>query len=359
MHELSKTDRVDICEDCHNKGETCPMDNKHRFELPSRLEVVIAAPDKDLARYIRTKIEEKILMNDEDIDSDMEPDVAEAELLGVLCVKDSSFMEHTIQPIVESSHSRFLLAKLYTNSLMNKSTVGQIKEAIDEMNENRYEIAELINHLLENDLKRRLATLPNEQQKFAKRIFSIIYYAKCDLSFRELQHALAVTPGMKVYSEYGEAAKNKILKMAKGSITIRQDLTQTVRFDDRVLKSYFEKTRNEWFPTGEVEMAKICLDYLSFDAFSNPCEIEEFVEKEKTHVFLAYAVENWGHHVRLAGNEVGIATARFLRDYQRIQAYIQAAWETNVHKVKIGMSGRETIRYIYVRGSIYGRSSPY
>jgi ankyrin repeat protein/Holliday junction resolvasome RuvABC endonuclease subunit len=328
-----KTNRIDICEDCHNKGEACPMDNKHKLELPSKLEVFIVTPDVDLARYIRTKIEEKMPLNNEDIDSDLESDVAEAELLGLLCAEDSSFMENTIQSIVENSRGRFLLAKLYTKSLMNKFTASQIKEAIDEMNDSKYEIAELIDHLLEKDLKRRLATLPDEQQKFAKKIFSIIYYAKRDLSFRELQHALAVSPGMRVYSEYGEAAKNQILRMTKGFVTIRQDTTQIVRFDDGVLNNYFDKTRNEWFPTGEVEMAKICLDYLSLDAFSKPCEIGEFVEKEKSHSFLAYAVENWGHHARLAGNEeVGIATARFLHDHERIQAYIQAAWETNVHK---------------------------
>jgi ankyrin repeat protein len=330
--DCPKTDRVDICEDCHSKRESCPKDEDHRFDLPSKLEATIVAPDEDLERYVRGKIEEKMPLNDDDIDSDMETPEAEAEPLGILCAGDKSLMKLIVYSIVNNSHQKFLLAKLYTKSMMDKFTVGQVLESIDEMNKNKYDIAELINSLFEKDLTERLGQLSAKRRDFAIKIFSIVYYAKRDLSFKELQHALAVTPGMKAYSMYGEAAKNQILKMTKGFITIGQGTEQSVKFDDRVLKNYFDKTRERWFPNGEVEMANICLDYLSFEVFSKPCDIGEFVEKEKDHVFLAYAVENWGYHVRQAGEAVGLATTRFLQDYPRIQAYIQAAWETNVHK---------------------------
>ncbi|EHK97395.1 putative Serine/threonine-protein phosphatase 6 regulatory ankyrin repeat subunit A [Glarea lozoyensis 74030] len=143
----NKNNRFDICQDCHRKDVSCPVDEDHEVSLPKKLEVVITAPDEDLEKYIRQKIEEKMPRTDNDMDPDMESSEAEAEELGKV-----------------------------------------------------------------------------------------------------------------------------------------------------------------------------------------PCPPKEFAEKEKKHDFLAYAVENWGHHVRLAAKEVGAKAAQFLQDYQRIQAYIQAAWETNVHK---------------------------
>jgi hypothetical protein len=40
---------------------------------------------------------------------------------------------------------------------------------------------------------------------------------------------------------------------------------------------------------GEVDMANICLSYLSFDVFSKPCIVEEFTTKEASHALISYA----------------------------------------------------------------------
>ncbi|EPE24221.1 Ankyrin repeat-containing protein [Glarea lozoyensis ATCC 20868] len=328
----NKNNRFDICQDCHRKDVSCPVDEDHEVSLPKKLEVVITAPDEDLEKYIRQKIEEKMPRTDNDMDPDMESSEAEAEELGKVCAQNPGLMDHIVLSIIRNSHEKFLLAKLYTKSLIRKCSKKDIDDAIEEMDNNNYDIAELIDHLFENELNQRLASLYAEEIQIVKKTFSIIFHAKRDLNFRELQHALAVIPGMKAHDGQRLVAKNKILKLTKGFITIGQDTDQIVRFDDRVLRNYFEKKRETWFPNGGVEMANICLDYLSIDAFSRPCPPKEFAEKEKKHDFLAYAVENWGHHVRLAAKEVGAKAAQFLQDYQRIQAYIQAAWETNVHK---------------------------
>ncbi|KAG9236434.1 ankyrin repeat-containing domain protein [Amylocarpus encephaloides] len=327
--ECPKDDHFDLCADCRGKGEGCDVDDEHELSLPNKLDVAVRVPDKDLELYVRNNIQGQ--MPDEDIDEEMESNRRTSSPLGKLCSDEPSLMDFLVESIVDNCQGKFLLAKLYINSVSESWTKGQIKRAATQMHESKYTLAETINKLYDADLDNRLGRLTPPQQVFAKRILSIVYYAQRKLRFKELQHALAVTmvPGATSYPADDETDEQEILSMTKGFITIGQDSEGNVRFDDRTLVDYFDATRDKWFPRGQAELANICLTYLSYGEFAKPCPREEFIEKEETHNFLSYAVDNWGDHVRKAGNELVEPTARFLQDDERMQAYIQAAWETN------------------------------
>ncbi|RDL33311.1 uncharacterized protein BP5553_08750 [Venustampulla echinocandica] len=325
--------RIDMCAGCRGKDESCTVDPTHEFALPNTLEVDIIADKDDLELYVKSKIKEQMPPEEDVDDLDMNSSRRISTKFGRHCHDDTSLFSMIVSSIVDNSMGKFLLAKLYTNSLSNKVTKGDIKRAAREMENRQYSLSDTINRLYEADLKDRIESQePLSHRKLALKILSLVYYAQRNLRLRELQHALATRHGETEYDPDDEMDEQEILRFTKGFITIGRDKDSVVRLDDRTLYEYFDQTRGYWFPQGEVEFAKICLSYFGFDTFSKSCSTELFAIKEQKHALLAYTVEHWGDHVRNAGIEVKMAAVEFLQDKSRIQAYVQAAWETDTHE---------------------------
>ncbi|CAG8959305.1 hypothetical protein HYFRA_00013075 [Hymenoscyphus fraxineus] len=324
--------RFDICASCKGKGELCSNDPQHLFSPPDTLQVTIRAPEDDLASYVTSKVKEQMPPED-GIDRDMTSVHSVSTLLGQACTEDKTLLGSITSSIVQSSNGKFLLAKLYVNSLSELWIPNDIRSAAENLSCDRYSLSDTINNLYDVDLSERISQLSSAKQEFTKRILSIVYYAKRDLRFKELQQALAVREGQMDYDVGNEARRNDILNMTKGFITIGRDCGEIVRFDDRTLSEYFDQTRGKWFPDGESTIARICLTYLNFAGLSSTCEPNEFPEREKKYIFLSYAVDYWGDHVRESGNKlVAAAATKFLQDDSRREAYIQAAWETKTQQ---------------------------
>lgn len=323
--------RFDLCASCEAEGEVCANDPKHLFAPPDSLQVTIRAPDEDLASYITSKVNGQ--MAQDGIDRDMTAVDSVSSSLGQACTKDKTLLGSIISSIVQNSNGKFLLAKLYINSLSDLWIPNDIRAAVESLNFNRYDLAETINKLYDADLSERIAPLSSAKKAFTKKILSIVYYAKRDLRFKELQQALAVREGQPDYDVGNEARRNDILNMTKGFITIGRDVGEIVRFDDRTLTEYFDQTRDRWFPEGKDQIARICLTYLNFKELATPCESNDFPEREKKHIFLPYVVDNWGEHVRDSDDKlVAEAATKFLQDDPKKEAYIQAAWESKTQQ---------------------------
>lgn len=325
--------RFDLCASCEAEGGECANDPKHTFAPPDTLQITIRAPEEDLASYITSKVKEQMPPMEDGIDRDMTAVDSVSTPLGQACSEDKTLLGSITSSIVQNSNGKFLLAKLYINSLSELWIPNDIRSAAESLNFNRYDLAETINKLYDADLSERISQLSSAKQAFAKKILSIVYYAKRDLRFKELQQALAVREGQFDYDVGNEARRNDVLNMTKGFITIGRDSGEIVRFDDRTLTEYFDQSRDRWFPDGEGQIAHICLAYLNFKGLSNPCEPNDFPERENKYIFLSYVVDNWGDHVRNSGDKhVEEAATKFLQDDSRREAYIQAAWESKTQQ---------------------------
>jgi len=250
--------------------------------------------------------------------------------LGLECYhqKKTLFVE-IVDAVVDAAQGRFLLAKLYTNSLNSQPSLRDIEDAVIEMQEHRRNISDTIDVLYENDMNERIKGQEPDNVKFALQVLSVVSCARRNLKLEELQHALATRLGDSQHYPKGIRRRENILHVTKGLVTIDTDSSQMVRLDHLTLADYLHRTREKWFPDGEIAMANVCLSYLNFDTFSKPCTTEDFVAKEASHPFLSYAVQFWGDHVRKAGPQVYAAAVRYLEDPSRVAAYIQCAWSAD------------------------------
>ena len=109
-----------------------------------------------------------------------------------------------------------------------------------------------------------------------------------------------------------------------------------IRIDERsgtaglvhyTLQEYLDRNREKLFPDHEVEIARACLTYLSFDAFATgPCNNgEELHQRLQEYEFLDYASHNWGYHMadnQLHEKVLGVLL-KFLNDEKRLSSFVQ------------------------------------
>lgn len=282
-------------------------------------------PPTDLRTYVQSFIEEQMPV--ELAENDLSSFDRLSSSLGFECYYDKeNLFVRIVDAIVDAAQGRFLLAKLYTNSLNCQPSLRDIEDAITEMQQRRRDLSETIDIMYEKDMNERIKGQEPDNVKFALQVLSVVSCARRNLRLDELQHALATRLGDAQHYPKGIRRREQILHVTKGLITIETDLGQIVRFDHLTLADYLHRTREKWFPEGEIAMANVCLTYLSFDTFSKPCTMEEFSAKETSHPFLSYAVQFWGDHVRKAGPQVHEAAIRYLKDPSRVEAYVQCAW---------------------------------
>jgi predicted transcriptional regulator len=81
------------------------------------------------------------------------------------------------------------MAKLHIDSLTGKRTASDVRKALDNLPTE-------VNETYDEAMKRIQSQKNGDDVKLAERVLSWITYSRRPLSYRELQHALAVTPQM-------------------------------------------------------------------------------------------------------------------------------------------------------------------
>jgi ankyrin repeat protein len=326
-----KKPRFDLCPDCKEEGHVCTTDPWHQILLPKEIEVQMIVPQTDLEVYVKAMIRDQT--PEDGIDPDMETNARTSTKLGRFCAEDEDFFNDIVAAVLENSCGKFLLAKLYMKSISNKVTKKEIKGARKKLQGDHYDISDRIDILYDKDLDARIRKQDPDKAARALKLLSIVYFACRNLTLDELSQiwsAEVAEPEDTDYDKDGMIEQEDILNSTGGFITIGREDT-IVRLDDRTLREYFDKKKDEWFPEGEAYIARLCLRYLGFDTFSKRCPDEKLAARDKDHPFFAYAVQYWGDHIREAGREVEAAAVKYLEDAPRMEAYIQGAWETNTH----------------------------
>ena len=143
------------------------------------------------------------------------------------------------------------------------------------------------------------------------------------LRIDELRHALAVDLGGGLagddefldedflQNDIGEEdpiPQALIIASCAGLVSVNE-LTGIVRLIHVSITQYLEQLKQEeqeeWFPRIHHDISKVCLTYLSKHDFSKSNSGNESLIKHwlSEHPFLAYALEFWGYHARLAPEE--------------------------------------------------------
>ena len=138
-------------------------------------------------------------------------------------------------------------------------------------------------------------------RQLAKQVLSWITCAKRPLTTLELRHALAVEFGDTELDEENVSEIEDMVSVCAGLVTIDEE-SNIIRLVHYTTQEYFERTRREWLPDAETDIASTCITYLSFSIFqSGFCTSDrEFEARLQLNPLYNYAARRWGDHLRKA-----------------------------------------------------------
>lgn len=145
----------------------------------------------------------------------------------------------------------------------------------------------------------------SERLKRARQVLTWISYAARPLIVTELQHALAVKPGDNAMNEEGLLNEDLLVSVCARIVTFDPE-RKIVRLVNYTNQEYIERVRISLFSTGQQEITRTCLIYLSFEVFEKNCyeESDDHVATPVFHArilenpFCLYAAQYWGIHAQ-------------------------------------------------------------
>ncbi|KAK6535933.1 hypothetical protein TWF281_000182 [Arthrobotrys megalospora] len=225
--------------------------------------------------------------------------------------------------IVKAANGMFLLAQLRLdsiNGIISRKAVRVIlskRSKEDDVYDSAY-----------NGAMERIQGQVRHSRDCAIKVLSWIVCAKRPLTMSELQHALAV----EVESDEPEFDKENIpeademISVCAGLVTLDEE-SKIIRLIHYTTQEYFERTRENWFPEVEADIARTCVTYLRYDTFSSGFSPShpQFQEKIAENPLYDYASRNWGDHVRLSLKIDGTQLVLdFLEDGMKVRSCTQA-----------------------------------
>ncbi|KAL2061186.1 hypothetical protein VTL71DRAFT_7459 [Oculimacula yallundae] len=343
-------DNIFFCISCYDGGKRCLHGTSHEMEetTDTKYEVEISTPDEEIERFVHASIL-----------ADMPKPASETSTgrnvgkneLARSCAKLPALFEEVQTFVTQKAAGRFLLAREYVKSFKKKYSLADIRRML--RTEGSGELAPLY--------AEDIAWIVEKQDigPLARRVLSVVYHAKRNLTLLELQQALATNDGDTGHDPEAIIHEDTIINATNGLIRIErllsddQDVDVIVRFDHLTRREYFDSSWQLWFSSGQVDIANTCLTFMNFEEFAKRFPSEElFKAREKDLPFISYAVQFWGDHVRdigLKSTEIVEKAVTYLKDPSRVRAYIQAAWAANTrHKDKWDV--RSSIHPLHICG---------
>ncbi|THX80238.1 hypothetical protein D6D05_04621, partial [Aureobasidium pullulans] len=242
-----------------------------RAFLDGDLTLRIRASAEDLTLYARTRA------------VDLPPNIKDNEEL----------VKNVIEGVIDASDGVFLLARLHMNSIQDHLTANEIKGTLTELRKDIGSYSSVYKATMER------ISGQERRHGLAMRILARVVHAKRPLSFGELNHALATRPGKRSIDGDDTYAKDVILSVCAGLITLDDTYRTPVRLIHYTAQEYLFDTWMQWFPTESADIVDVCLTYLSFDEFKYPCLDWQTLSSRHYHYTLfEYAAQNWAYHFK-------------------------------------------------------------
>ena len=160
----------------------------------------------------------------------------------------------------------------------------------------------------------------------AMRVLWWISFSARPLATLELQHALAVEIGEPAIDEENLPEIEDMVSVCAGLVTVDEE-SGTIRLVHYTTQEYFERTRSEWFPDAQTDIATTCVSYLLFDTFKHIgfCETDEgFESRLELNPLYDYAARNWGHHSHTVPTELELLLNRLFSSQAKMSSCSQA-----------------------------------
>ncbi|KAH8727407.1 ankyrin repeat domain-containing protein [Phaeosphaeriaceae sp. PMI808] len=222
--------------------------------------------------------------------------------------RDPALQEIVQEKIVEAVDGMFLLARLHTDSLLDKRTAKDVKSTLAKLSKGSAALGKAYKEAIQ-----RIEGQLSGDYELAKKVLSWITYAKRPLTTTEMCCALAVEPDEAELNTENIPDVEDLLSVA------------VVRLVHYTTQEYFERIRDVWDPGAELRIASTCLTYLSFSTFqTGSCSSdEEFNERLQESQFLDYAAKHWGEHAVTVEDQICELACSFLSHKELVSCAAQ------------------------------------
>ncbi|KAK4069615.1 uncharacterized protein Triagg1_7039 [Trichoderma aggressivum f. europaeum] len=272
-----------------------------KFEACKRME--IRASENDVRRYVHGQL-----------------DGGNMEHLPSLIKHKPDLKDEIIKGISDAVDGMFLLAKIHLDTLVDKITIADVREAVMQLpkqvsGSGEDKRLEILNQAYESAWER----INGQKEGFrniATRVLAWISFAKRPLSTKELQHALAVKIGIDELDEDAIPQVQDMVSFCAGLVTVDEQ-SDVIRLAHYTTQEFFDRNKSDWFPNAEAMIAETCISYLSLKVFGE-YRLDESNLGESDLEYLCfcglynYASYHWGDHTRLAGTKLDDSVTRFL-----------------------------------------------
>ena len=214
---------------------------------------------------------------------------------------------------------RFLLARLHTDSLLDKRTPKEVKSTLANLPKG----LAALDHAYSEAVHRIEGQLSGDSD-LARMVLSFITYAERPLTVAELCSALAVESGTSELDPENIPDADDLVSVCAGIVVIDEE-SSIIRLVHYTTQEYFERIGKRWMPRAQADIASACITYLSFSAFKSggsPTD-EDFEQRMRDHNFLGYAAKHWGRHVSTVQDELCELACAFLLDQGLVMSAAQ------------------------------------
>ena len=173
-------------------------------------------------------------------------------------------------------------------------------------------------------MDRIIGQIPGSKE-LAMQVLQWIAFTTRPLTTSELRHALAVEIGERAIDEDNLPEIEDMVSVCAGLVTVDEE-GGTIRLVHYTTQEYFERTRIEWFPDAQTDIAMACVTYLSFDTFDTGfCETDkEFESRLELNPLYDYAARNWGNHAHTAPAKLELLINDLLESQAKVSSCSQA-----------------------------------
>ena len=268
-----------------------PYPEDIRKALDPAPQIHVQASDADLRMYLRRRIEDS--GNADIIDEEFKQHLIDIVTNGAQKMYVNYFLSASCVHCRAASHfgSRFLLPALQIESIVNEPTTGDMEDAI----ENKP-------HDLHQAFYQTLARIqrqPEGRKRLGMNVLLWLSHAQVSLNVAELSEAMAVKAGDTSLNSRRRPSQDMMIECCMGLATVDLE-NSSIHLVHYALQEFFRDQRKQVFPSGEDQIADICIGYLFFDELGRGCCVaeDEIARLMKDFPLLRYASNFWGHHAR-------------------------------------------------------------
>lgn len=313
---------IDALDECQTSGDCQQRFLTEVLTLQDTCEVNIFAtsrPIPEIKNRFKEIIPLEIRASPEDVRTYIDGHISH---LPSFVGRSPDLQEEIKAEIIKAVDGMFLLARLHLESLIGKRSPKAVRTSLAVLEKG----LEAYDHAYEQSMD-RIEGQRDDQKMLAKEVLSWITFAKRPLTTTELQHALAVEVGQGELDMSNRSEVEDMVSVCVGLVTVDEE-SNLIRLAHYTMQEYFERTCYRWFPEAELDIARICVAYLSYNIFEGGfCKTDtEFENRLKSNPLYDYAARSWGHHAHKASNlsRISDSILDLLQNGRRVSASAQA-----------------------------------